>query len=103
MASRILHSTLEHDDATILQMLLSSWFNRMRSTEEMRIGSKNEDAVLMAFASLPSVTDIFQCGLFESKVYSWLAASPNDIAIIMEPEGNKKVAVVEIKTRVSLE
>jgi hypothetical protein len=84
-------------------MLLSSWFNQTRSTEEMRIGSKNEDAVLMAFASFCSVTDIFQCGLFESKVYPWLAASPDGIAIIMEPEGNKKVAVVEIKTWVSLE
>jgi hypothetical protein len=103
MASRILHSTVEHDDATILQMLLSSWFNRMRSMEEMRIGSKNEDAVLMAFTSFPSVTDIFQCGLFESKVYPWLAASPDGIAIIMEPESNKKAAVVEIKTRVSLQ
>jgi hypothetical protein len=84
-------------------MLLSSWFNQMRSTEEMRIGSKNENAVLMAYASFPSVTYIFQCGLFESKVYPWLAASPDGIAIIMEPEGNKKVAVVEIKTRLSLQ
>jgi len=103
MASRILHSTVEHDDATVLQMLLSSWFNQMTSTEEIRMGNKNEDAVLMAFASFCSVTDIFQCGLFESKVYPWLAASPDGIAIIMEPEGNKKVVVVEIKTRISLE
>ncbi len=36
-------------------------------------------------------------------MYPWLAASPDGIAIIMEPEGNKKVVVVEIKTRISLE
>jgi hypothetical protein len=67
MASRILNSTVEHDDGAVLQMLLSSWFSRMRSMEEMKIGSKNEDAVLMALASFGCVTDIFQCGLFESK------------------------------------
>jgi hypothetical protein len=67
MASRILHSTVEHDDATVLQMLLSSWFNQTRSMEEMRIGNKNEDAILMAFASFHSVTDIFNVDYLSQK------------------------------------
>jgi hypothetical protein len=48
----------------------------------MNIGTKNEDVILTAFWSYNIVTDIFSCGLLESKSVPWLAASPDAIAII---------------------
>ena len=64
-ASRISNSTTEVEEGRILQMLIHSWLGRSRSTEEMRIGTKNEDAILAAFHNVNIVTDIFQCGLLE--------------------------------------
>jgi len=66
MASRISNSTTEVEEGRILQMLIHSWLSRSRSTEEMRIGTKNEDAILAAFHNFSIVTDIFQSGLLES-------------------------------------
>jgi hypothetical protein len=67
MASRILNSTAEVKEGRILQMLVRSWFSRSRSPEEMRICTKNEDAILAAFHNYSIVTDLFKCGLLESK------------------------------------
>jgi len=103
MASRILNSTTEVEEGRILQMLLCSWFFRSRSTEEMRIGTKNEDAILAALRNFNIAADIFQCGLLESKFIPWLAASPDAIAIVRSPEGQKVLATIEVKTRVSPE
>jgi hypothetical protein len=101
MAGRILNATSDIEDGQMIQMLLGSWFSQTRSTEQMRIGTKNEDAVLTAFRSYNFVTDVFSCGLLESKNVPWLAASPDAIAIIKNPNGNKVLAPVEVKTRVS--
>jgi hypothetical protein len=101
MASRIINSPTAIEDDKMIQMLLGSWFSRTRSTEEMRIGTKNEDAILCAFRSLRQVTDIFCCGLVENKELPWLAASPDVIFIVKNPQGEKVLAMVEVKTRVS--
>jgi hypothetical protein len=101
MASRIMHSRSELSEEQVLRLLVGSWFSRTRSTEEMRIGSKNEDAILRAFRECSIVTDIFSCGLFESNKFPWLAASPDAIAVIRNPDGEKVLAAVEVKTRVS--
>jgi hypothetical protein len=97
MASRISNSTTEVEEGRILQMLIHSWLSRSRSTEEMRIGTKNEDAILAAFHNFSIVTDIFQSGLLESKFIPWLAAS------LDAPEGQKVLATIEVKMRVSPE
>ena len=57
--------------------------------------------ILAAFRSHDMVTDIFTCGLLELKEVPWLAASPDAVAIIKNPNGNKVLATVEVKTRVS--
>jgi hypothetical protein len=53
MASRIINSANPMDGTTILEMLLSSWFSRTRSTTEMVIGTTNENAILAAFPYAP--------------------------------------------------
>jgi hypothetical protein len=77
------------------------WGPGLAATEQMWIGTKNEGAVLTAFRSYNFVTEIFSCGLLESKDVPWLAASPDAMAIIKNPNGNKVLATVEVKTGVS--
>ena len=69
MASRIINSAHPMDDTTILEMLLSSWFSRSRSTTDMVIGTKNESAIIAAFSKSTYVLDVFECGLFEKSSY----------------------------------
>jgi hypothetical protein len=101
LAARILNSSTALDEDTKLTMLVASWFNRERSTTDMKIGTKNEDAILRALRCHQQVSDLWSCGLFESKEYPWLAASPDAIAIVKAPGGRTVVATVEVKTRVS--
>ena len=60
---------------------LNNWFSRTRSTEPMVIGSKNEQAVLKSLNEMPYIDQLFNVGLLESKMASWLAASPDAIAL----------------------
>jgi len=100
MASQVLGGSYDgKNDGEVLTALLKSWFNRSRSTTNMVIGTKNEDAVLMAFSKLPHVLHIWSVGLLENKHYPWLAASPDAIAILQHPDGRTPVCVVEVKTR----
>ena len=85
MAGKLFSSTEEYDDATVLDMLLNSWFSRSRSTTEMVIGTKNEDAILKSFSTLQCVARVFECGLFECKDHPWLAASPDGLALFDLP------------------
>jgi len=104
MASKLVNA---NDNETVapaatLQMLSESWFSRARSTPDMVAGTKNETAILDAFLQHPNVRNLFECGLLESKKIPWLAASPDAIAVISIPGDEQlKVAVVEIKTKVS--
>jgi hypothetical protein len=91
MASSILNANAEVEDGKIIEMLHRSWFSRAHSTKEMRIGTKNEDAILLAFCSSDKVTEI-----------SWLVACPDAVAIIKTPNGDKALASVEVNTRVLL-
>lgn len=65
-------------------------------------GSKNDPAILCTLTHNRFIDVICERGLFESKSYSWLSASPDAIALIHTSNGDK-LAVVEVKTRVSLE
>jgi hypothetical protein len=85
MASRIINSAHPMDDTTNLEMLLSSWFSRSRSTTDMVIGTKNESAIIVAFSRSTYILDVFECGLFESLEHPWLAASPDAIALLKHP------------------
>jgi hypothetical protein len=69
----------------------------------MVIGSRNEDAVLLNLSKKQYSADLYECGLLESKVAPWLAASPDGILAIRTSTGDLKLAVVEVKTRVSPE
>jgi Arc/MetJ-type ribon-helix-helix transcriptional regulator len=46
-------------------MMLSSWLSQ--STEEMKIGTENKDAVQKALSQHAFVVKLFDCGLFESQ------------------------------------
>jgi hypothetical protein len=104
-ASKVINSGDEEvSDLDLLQALLKSWFNHSRSTEPMAIGAKNEDAMLMSLAQKPFVSKIYNVGLLESNKIPRLAASPEAVVVIKDMvPGITQVAVVEVKTRVSLE
>jgi hypothetical protein len=100
MASQVLGGSYDgKNDGKVLTALVKSWFNWSRSTTNMVIGTKNEDAVLLAFSKLPYVLHIYSVGLLENKHYPWLAASPDAIAVLQHPSGRTPVCVVEVKTR----
>ncbi len=105
MASNLLSNRNDEvSDVDLLRSLLKSWFNRSRSTEPMVIGAQNEDAVLLALSQKSYVDKIYDCGLLESNKLPWLAASPDDIVVLSGFIPNvQQLAVVEVKTRVSLE
>jgi len=100
MASQFISESFNNKSSSErFSSLLKSWFNRSRSTANMVVGAKNEDAVLTAFSTPNYVLQVLSCGLFESKKYPWLAASPDAIAVIRAKEERHYVCVVEIKTR----
>jgi hypothetical protein len=68
-------------DSVLLAKFVNNWFSRTRSTEPMVIGSKNEQAVLKSLNEMPYIDQLFNVGLLESKMASWLAASPDAIAL----------------------
>lgn len=50
--------------------------------ESMKRGSINENAVVLALPQKDCVFDIFSCGMFAKKEESYLACSPNGIALL---------------------
>jgi hypothetical protein len=100
VASKIINSTTELDSKTMLEMLMSSWFTRARSTREMVIGTKNESAVLTAFSRNNYMEQVFECGLLECLNLPWLAASPDGVAVLKVLAG-QVIATVKVKTRAS--
>jgi hypothetical protein len=93
----------EAEDVELLSSLLNSWFNRVRSTEQMVVGASNEEAVLQLLAKKDYIADMYECGLMESKYAKWLAASPDAIVAIKTNVDDLQVAVVEVKTKVSID
>ena len=107
--------TAEQDVSTAreFQSLVASWFGMFRSTEEMMRGTANESAALAALSAKPFVKAVFECGMLAKSNASWLACSPDGIALIdtkdsistgsatnAEQEG-LVIASVEIKTSVA--
>jgi hypothetical protein len=84
----------------MLEMLMSLWFTRTRSTREMVIGTKNESVVLTDFSRNNYVEQVFKCGLLACLNLAWLAASPDGVAVLNVLAG-QVIATVEVKTRVS--
>jgi hypothetical protein len=99
MASKIINSQTEVDSKTMLEMLMSSWFTRTRSTREMVIGTKNKSAVLTAFSMINYMEQVFECCLLECLNLPWLAVSPDGAAVLNVSAG-QVIATVEVKTRV---
>jgi hypothetical protein len=80
--------------------MMHLWFSRVQSATEMVAGKKNEPAVLEACLQHDQAADIWECGLFEAKDCSWLAAAPNAIALLQLEENFQLIlAPVEIKTK----
>jgi hypothetical protein len=68
----------------------------------MKIGTKNEDAVLQGLSCKSIVVQMFDCGFFESRSHPWMAASPDASAVITVSDSHH-AACVEVRTCVSLE
>jgi hypothetical protein len=71
--------------------------------QSMVIGAKNEAAILTAFSKLSYVKGVFECGLLENKQHSWMAASPDGVAVVKFDDNELIAASVEVKTRVAAE
>lgn len=101
-----------------LDILIASWFSSERSTEAMMRGSVNEEAVLAAPLRSDFIVAIFSCGMFAVTTESFMACSPDGVALIdtsvfpvdAEECGDANVTVdgkrlslaaVEVKTSVS--
>ena len=112
------NSTIEEEQTSsefVLRTLMRSWFSAARSTEAMMRGTANEVAVFAALASKPFVRAIYECGMLGQKFDSWLACSPDGVALLDvsllsfdldssgdEPHPNTlSLASIEIKTSVS--
>jgi hypothetical protein len=100
MSAKIIYSTMELNNTTMLEMLMSLWFTRTRSTREMIIRMKNESAVLTAFSRNNDMEQVFKCGLLKCLNLPWLAALPDAVAVLNVAAG-QIIAAVEVKTRVS--
>ena len=85
---------------SILNNLTSSWFNRFPSSKPMKIGSKNENSVMMALRQESFVKDLFEVGLLEHGFMKYVAVSPDGVVLI-QVRNSLHYACVEVKTRVS--
>jgi YqaJ-like viral recombinase domain len=65
-----------------MQALVSSWFSTARSTEAMMRGSRNEPSVMNALERKDFVKCLFEVGMIAKKGKSWMACSPDGIAVI---------------------
>lgn len=57
--------------------LFESWSGRHRSTEPMKLGSVNKDAVLAELERDRAVAVVVKCGLIGCKDIPWAAVSPD--------------------------
>ena len=95
----------------VLRSLCETWFSSIRSTEPMMRGTANGSTVLSSLSSLSFVKCIYECGMIGKKNETWLACSPDSIALIdtcvldLSNEnitgGELSIASVEIKTSVA--
>ncbi len=69
MAAKNINLTIELVPKTMLEMLLSSWFTRTRSSREMVIGAKNEKAVLTTFIKNDYVEQVFSANYWNASAY----------------------------------
>lgn len=63
-------------------IFVSSWFSTIRSTEQMKRGSINEDAVVRAIEEKNYVYRVYPCGMFSMKRNDFLACSPDGLVLI---------------------
>lgn len=91
-----------------LSSFAQTWFSSSRSTEPMMRGTANEGAVMSSLNGRDFVKCIYECGMLGKKNETWLACSPDGIAIIDLSllgmardgvlDGQLAIASVEIKT-----
>jgi hypothetical protein len=53
-----------------------------RSTESMMCGTATEEACVRALSKMVFVKEVFEVGIIALKEASWIAYSPDDIAIV---------------------
>ena len=85
----------------LLDQCLKSWYGRYTGTEAMRIGSENEEATVTKLSKESCIDCVFEVGLLCQKYSPEIGVSPDGIAIVIMPSGEKVFASVEVKTRVA--
>ena len=66
----------------LIASLVSGWFSSRRSTEPMKRGTENEDAVLSALQKRRFIKGVFEVGMLASNLCNWVACSPDGIAVL---------------------
>lgn len=102
------------DEKQIAETLFKSWvFKSFTGTAAMKTGNMNERNVFLSVRSQDWCSAIYEAGLFASKEFPCVAASPDGVARVHLPsvdgayppnnEANTVICSVEIKTRSSVE
>ncbi|SPQ96822.1 unnamed protein product (mitochondrion) [Plasmodiophora brassicae] len=79
-----------------------SWYTWKKATDAMKRGTKNEPSVLNALSHLEFVLCVCEVGMIRHHQHSWLAASPDGVALVrLDATLDPFPAVVEIKTAVA--
>lgn len=76
---------VEETDEVAMNNLASSWFSQKRSTEGMMRGTINEPVILDALRQYEWVHSTYNCGMVCLKDHSWMACSPDSIALLNYP------------------
>ena len=81
--------------------LLTSWFSRTRSNDDMKKGTKNETAVMRALKAMPWTKGVWDVGLVAMKDHPWIAVSADGVAKVRRPRTEDYMTVtLEIKSKV---
>ena len=85
---------------SLFDKLMSSWFSNSRSTEAIMRGTVNEAAVFRTLKSKLYIKAIFEVGMLAQIKLLWIACSLDAVALVILPNGEIVIAVVEIKSSI---
>ena len=91
----------DEDMREVATRLISNWFGRHRSSDDMIKGTKNEKSVMDCLRNQPWAIRVWDVGLVAMKRYRWIGVSADGIIEFDSPQGHRVKATLEIKTKLA--
>ena len=92
----------ESDKVAVAKRLLTSWFSRNRSADDMKKGTKNDKAVMRALKAMAWSKGVWDVGLVAMKEHPWIAVSADGVARVQRPGAEECITVtLEIQSTVN--